>query len=212
MNISEDGFSTQTPAHAYPTPYPPTLNDIPFPCVYGDFSFPKPTWRRRTTLKAHHNTGIGDLSDLIVRFERLSLGSETSLERNDLQNFNHMRRQSAACDAYPFITSTYTAPLPALLPYRHKPRERLFGPVASTRFPPIEQSKNGFPSITQLCVLRPSIECDRLSCTYTARQDDSSRGKRPERKVQVLERLLNYESHGTKRYYKPFVPLLIRTS
>lgn len=212
MNISEDSFSTQTPAHAYPTPYPPTLDDIPFPCVYGDFSFPKPAWHRRATLKAYHSTGRADISELIGRFERLSLTSETSLECNDSQNLNQMPKERTACDAYPFITSTYTAPLPALLPCIRNLRERPFGPVASTRYTPIKQSRNVFPSITQLCFLRPSIERDRLSCAYTAKKDDSLRRKRPERKAPLLDSLANYELHGTQRYYKHLSPSLIRSS
>lgn len=58
----------QTPAHAFPTVYPPSCGYNPFPRVNTDFRFPAATWTRLPSCnpRQRDNISIDDLSELFT--------------------------------------------------------------------------------------------------------------------------------------------------
>lgn len=118
-----DPFFTKAPSHAFPTQYPPTLDTIIFPCRFGDFSFPKPSW---THIKSHPVMSRFDdetnILGLATAFEKLSLHSaDSDAEKSTFDPSTIIDRPSntsssrASNAIYPFFTITPSAPIPSFI-------------------------------------------------------------------------------------------------
>lgn len=118
-----DPFFTKAPSHAFPTQYPPTLDSIIFPCRFGDFSFPKPSWTHMTRhpMMSRYDDEM-DILGLATAFEKLSLHSSSPDAEEG--TFDRPTTTEWPCNAssnrisnatYPFFTITPSAPMPSLI-------------------------------------------------------------------------------------------------
>lgn len=115
--VPEDNpFTAPSPYFAFPTPYPPTVQEDPFPCCRGDFSFPKPQWLRLSSKGDLRAIVQPDMDYLTVQFEHLTI-SDSSFENHGLEGLKAIwhNASSRALSAADMITTTPQAPLPSLI-------------------------------------------------------------------------------------------------
>lgn len=115
--VPEDNpFTTPSPYFAFPSPYPPTIRDDPFPCCHGDFSFPKPQWPRLSSEGDSRTFVPSDMDYLTMQFGLLTI-SDSSLDKHGLEEVKSTwhSASSRALSAADMITSTPQAPLPSLI-------------------------------------------------------------------------------------------------
>ncbi|KAF8560027.1 hypothetical protein OG21DRAFT_1492445 [Imleria badia] len=74
--LSKDAFVSSSPPHAFPSSYPPTCHDDPFPCKSGPVCFSKPEWRRAPDGKPRLPLSTS-IDDLVERFSHLSVRDGT---------------------------------------------------------------------------------------------------------------------------------------
>lgn len=115
--VPEDNpFTTPSPYFAFPTTYPPTIRDDPFPCCRGDFSFPKPQWLRLSSEGDSRTSVPSDMDHLTMQFGLLTI-SDSSLDKHGLEEVKSTwhSASSRGLSAADMITSTPQAPLPSLI-------------------------------------------------------------------------------------------------
>lgn len=79
--------SHMPPPYAFPGMYPPELREDPFPCRFGDFSsFGKPCWPRAHSTRQRVMENHPDVSDLVLKFEKLQLDDDSESKKKGRSN------------------------------------------------------------------------------------------------------------------------------
>lgn len=107
--------SYTAPSYAFPAAYPPEVDEDPFPCRFGDLSFPKPCWRRRTSTENWRLSEQPDVSELIPAFERLQLNDVSEPGTKEKESPASSVSKSATKLYYEMIRPTVVRPLQAPL-------------------------------------------------------------------------------------------------
>lgn len=125
---------TPAPPHAYPSRYPPTCLQDPFPVKNGLHKFPPPQWSRRpsVTLTSRPTVGVDDLIDNFTRLHVRDVDEAgTGLRKGRLHNASMVGSAT-----YAITTTLSKAPHPALLlPPINIPRHHFSGRLPTIAAP-----------------------------------------------------------------------------
>lgn len=115
----------KSPYYAFPTKYPPDVNEDPFPCrSHPRPLLSRPEWYRVATTQPIEAVTI-DMEDLIDSFSRMSL-KQTSSESHEEEEVLNVESQSKYGHSWnPFIVLPVSAPLCSLVRCRVERRAEM---------------------------------------------------------------------------------------